>query len=180
MNTVHLRSHAILAVICLLFAALVVAPTLVLAQDDTPIVCDSTLVTLVLVAEHDYDYLSGMMDSETEMPSIDYGQYGPMIESIMAMMMQMMDNMTEEEMTMHEEHSAMVAEMMGMSTQEMMDMAMAGMGMESVDMSTMTQLAPGNVEGEDPACAALRADVESFLVAHIATEMATMDEMADM
>lgn len=177
MNTVHLRSRGNLAVICLLLTSLIFTPVLVLAQDDMGVVCDSTLVTLVLMAEHDYDYLSGMMDSEMEMPSIDFGQHGPLIESIMAMMMAMMDEMTEEEMTMQEERNAMVMEMMGMSTQEMMDMAMAGMGMESVDTSMLTQLPPGNVEGEDPACTALRADVESFLVAQIATEMAMMGDM---
>jgi len=177
MSTVNLRSRCIVAITCLLFTVSTFVPAVLYAQDDMGVVCDSTLVTLLLMAEHDYDYLSGMMDSDMEMPSVDYGQYGPLIESIMAMMMAMMDEMSEEDMMMHEEHEAMVMEMMAMSPQEMMDMAMDGMGMESVDMSMMTQLTPGNVEGEDPACAALRADVEAFLVAHIVTEMAMMGDM---
>ena len=58
----------------------------VLAQDGNlmdgkPVVCDSTLALLLLVAEHDYGYLSDM----PALPNIDLGQYAPLIHQIIAL-----------------------------------------------------------------------------------------------
>lgn len=150
------------------------------AQDAmAKVTCDSSLVVLLLVAEHDYDYLSHLMMDETMMDhpalKIDKGQYGPLIDSIVAMMTAMMEEdpnmvMTEEEMMAHDE---MLNNMMGMgSTADMVAAYMASMNMEMGDM--MTTLQPGNVAGEDPVCAEVRADVEKFIIAHIVTEISMM------
>lgn len=167
-----------LAVVLVVALAVGFAVVPAAAQDDMKHVCDSTLVTLLLVAEHDYDYLSAKMDMGEEVPAIDYGQYGPVIDSIVAMMMAMMEeegsmegDMTEEEMMAHDE---MLANMMAMDTAEMVAAYMSSMNM---DMGEMTTLTPGNVAGEDPVCAEVRADVERFILAHILTEMAMMGDM---
>jgi hypothetical protein len=158
---------------------------LVYAQDATTeagsmITCDSTLVTLLLVAEHDYDYLSAKMDMGEEVPAIDYGQYGPVIDAIVAMMMQMQDEaamataeaMTEEQMAAHDQ---MLTEMMTMDTAGMVASYMSSMNM-TMEEGTTT-LTPGNVANEDPVCAEVRADVEKFILAHILTEMSMMSGM---
>jgi len=141
------------------------------------VTCDSTVAVLLLVAEHDYDYLSGMMMDEEAMammPHINLGQYQPLVDEIMAMMTAMMEeepmmDMTEEEMVAHDE---MLKNMMSMSTKDMISTYMTSMNM---DMSgDMMELTPGNVDGEPAECAAVRADVEKFLVAHIITEMSMM------
>lgn len=143
------------------------------AQDDMAVACDSTLVTLLLVAEHDYDYLSHMMDGEMGMPNVDLGQFSSVINSIIAMMQAM--EMSEEDMAMMEEMQPMLDEMMMMSRDEMLHQYDMGMGMEAMD--AMTVLPPGDVAGENELCTTLRADVEKFLVAHILTEMQSMGDM---
>jgi len=145
------------------------------AQDDAPLVCDSTLMLLLYIAEHDYDYLSGFMMNQAEaMRPIDYGQYTPLIQETMAMMTAMMEEATEEEMMAMESMEAMVAPMMEMSLQELTDAYMAGMAMDATDLSTFTQLPAGVVADEDPACTALRANVEQFILAHILAESQMM------
>jgi hypothetical protein len=104
------------------------------AQDEMMThICDSTLITLLYIAEYDYGFES-MMDLST----FDKGQYTPLFD---AMMMEDEDDgmmeMTEEPM-MEEE----------MMTEEPM---MEGM-----------MLPIGNIEGEDPACAELRAELDAF------------------
>ena len=143
------------------------------AQDDMAVACDSTLVTLLLVAEHDYDYLSNMMDGEMGMPNVDLGQFSSLINSIIAMMQAM--EMSEEDMAMMEAMQPMLDEMMMMSREEMLQQYDMDMGMEAMD--DMTVLPPGNVAGENELCTTLRADVEKFLVAHILTEMQSIGDM---
>jgi hypothetical protein len=147
-----------------------------LAQDEMMAhTCDSTLVTLLLVAEHDYDYLSGKMSMGEEVPAIDYGQYGPVIDSIVAMMTAMMEEEATEDAMMEEDmaaHDQMLADMMAMDTAGMVAAYMGSMNMTMEE--GMTTLAPGNIEGEDPVCAEVRADVERFILAHILTEMSMM------
>jgi len=170
-----MRNYRVFAsglVLLALLTGLVFAPA-VGAQDDMGVVCDSTLVTLLLVAEHDYDYISGMMDSGMEMPALDLGQYGPVIDSIVAMMMAMMEEESGEAMDM-EAHDQMLADMMEMDSAGMVAAYMSEMNME---MGEMTNLTPGHVAGEDPICATVRADVENFILAHILTEMSMMEDM---
>jgi hypothetical protein len=117
------------------------------AQDDMMLhVCDSTLITLLYIAEHDYGFQSMEMDLST----FDKGQYQPLFDAMMAMMM-------EEE---------------AMATEEAM---MEGEMMEMEMMEGMTMLTPGNIEGEDEACTALRAEVETFLYNTLSAEMMAME-----
>lgn len=168
------RSLGVFALISLLIGFIVPAAV---AQDEmAKITCDSTLVTLLLVAEHDYDYLSAkMMDEEMmDHPAlrIDKGALTPLVEEIMAMMIAMMEEdpnmgMTPEQMAAHD---AMLAEMMMKTPAEMVASYMMSMNMEMAE--EMTELQPGNVAGEDPVCTEVRADVEKFIIAHLVTEMA--------
>ncbi len=162
----------VLALFVVLIAGFAVAP-IAGAQDEMGVVCDSTLITLLLVAEHDYDYISGMMGTDMEMPALDLGQYGPVVDSIVAMMMEMQEE-AGEPMDM-EAHDQMLADMMAMDTAGMVAAYLGSMDMEMGDM--MTTLTPGNVAGEDLVCATVRADVEKFILAHILTEMSMMEEM---
>ena len=171
-----MRTFRTLLVVVALFS-FALLPAVSHAQDDAPVACDSTLVTLLLMAEHDYDYLSHMLDSEMGMPNVDLGQYSTLINDIIAMMQAMSMDMTEEEMATMEAHQMMVTEMMAMTTDEMLHSYDMAMGMEAMDDSMMTSLTPGIIEGENELCTTLRADVEKFLVAHILTEMQSMDDM---
>jgi hypothetical protein len=172
-----------LAILAVLMSLLIGALVPVFAQDammEEGAVCDSTLATLILVAEYNYDYLSGMMMDETMMemmPKLNFGQYQPLIDSIVAMMMEMegdmMMEMTPEEQAAHDE---MLASFMGMDSQTAISTYMTSMMMEMTE-ENMTVLTAGNVANEDPACATARASVESFLLAHILTEMSMHDMM---
>jgi hypothetical protein len=137
-----------------LLAALVFTLTLVPlhAQEEmAPVVCDSTLVTLVYLAEYHYGYHPSIMMGEEEI-AFDHGQFQPWFETMMAMM---------EEGDMMEEEEAMAEE------EAMMDESM---------MEGVTMLTPGNIEGEDVYCSDLRADVETFLYDTISAEMMAMAE----
>jgi hypothetical protein len=144
--------------------------------------CDSTLATLVLVAEFEYDYLSHMMMDEAmmaAMPKVHFGEYQPLIDEIVAMMMEMMEEgddmageMTEEEKAMHDE---MIAKYMGMSAKEAIGEYMTMMGMEM--MADAPALAQGDVAGEPAECAVWRADVQKSILAHILTEISMMGDM---
>lgn len=101
---------------------------------------NSTLVTLLLMAEHGYRYLSHMLDSEMGMPNVNLGQYSTLINDIIAMMQAMSMDMTEEEMATMEAHQMMVTEMMAMTTDEMLHSYDMAMGMEAMDNSMMTSL----------------------------------------
>ncbi|MFN8417975.1 MAG: hypothetical protein U0528_01820 [Anaerolineae bacterium] len=48
---------------------------------DSAIVCDSTLITLLYVAEHDYGF-----HSMTDVSTIEKGQYKPLFDAMMASM----------------------------------------------------------------------------------------------
>lgn len=109
--------------------------------------CDSTLILLLYIAEHDYGFHS-MMD----VASFEKGQYAPWFE----MMMAEMEEMTEEEM--------MEAEM---TEEAMMDDSM---------MDDMMMLMPAVIEGEDEACTALRAEIETYLYTVISEDMMMMED----
>jgi len=113
------------------------------AQDTMTHVCDSTLITLLYIAENDYGYHS-MMDTAT----FDKGQYAPLFDAMMAAM----DD----------------SEMMAPTEEAMMEAPTEAMMMEG-DMTTLTA---GVVADEDPACTALRTDVEAFLYKHFSDAMA--------
>lgn len=99
------------------------------AQDDMMThTCDSTLIALLYIAEHDYGFHAMSVDVST----FEKGQYAPLFDEMMAMMGE----------------EAMGDDMM--ATEEAM-------------MGEMVMLTPGHVEGEDPACTALRDELDAFL-----------------
>ena len=167
-----------LLIVFALLAVLLVAPA-AQAQEmtETPVVCDSTLVTLLLVAEHDYDYLSDMMmmADNGHMPNVDLGQFKPIIDSITAMMMAM-PQMSDSEMQMMATEEAQTMDLMAMSDVDLMKMWVKETNMTG-DVSAMTMLTEGAVAGEDPACSALRTDVQHFLLVHIVADMMHADMM---
>lgn len=154
------------------------------AQDeemmDMGLACDSTLMLLIYIAEHEFDYLSGMRMNMPDAAPIDYGQFTPLIENTVAMMTAMMEEASEEDMMAMEEMNAMAEPMMMMSLQEITDAYLASMDMDAMDLGMYTELPAGVVEGEDPGCTALREEVSQFLLAHIIAEsemnMMAMDE----
>ena len=131
MKRITLLAVLIIAVFALAFAWNA-RPTV--AQDEMMLhSCDSTLITLLLIAEYDYGFES-MMDLAT----FDKGEYAPFFEAMMMMEEEEMMEMTEEPMVEEE-----------MMTEEPM-------------MEDMMMLPVGNIEGEDPACAELRAELNTF------------------
>ena len=140
----------LLLVLCLVFVFTLVVP--VSAQDDAmsdKIVCDSTVITLLLVAENNFGFHS-MMD----VSQFEKGQFAPLFESMMAMM----DDMAGDEMM---EEEAMMEE--SMAEDAMMD-----------DM--MVTLEPGNIEGEPAECGELRAEIEGYLYDTLSMELGMMEE----
>jgi hypothetical protein len=116
------------------------------AQETMMHTCDSTLITLLLIAEHDYGFHPMSVDAAT----LDKGQFAPLFDAMMAEMAMMTpepDMMTPEAMTEG-------------------DMMMTMEPMEG-----MMMLAPGNIEGEDPLCTTLRAELEAFFYAHYSMDM---------
>ena len=157
---------AILAVVAVGFR-----PATVRAQDSMAVSCDSTLAVLLLVAEHDYDYLSHM----AMMPNVELGQYHGLITGIVAMMQSM--EMSDDEMMAMEAMQGRLDELMMMSSGDMLhEYDMMGMS-DTESMDGMMMLPPGDVPGEDELCTTLRADVEKFLTAHIIADMESMGDM---
>lgn len=120
------------------------------AQDTMMHTCDSTLITLLLIAEHDYGFHPMSVDAAT----LDKGQFAPLFDAMMADMAMM----TPEPMM--EGDAIMTPE--AMTEGDMMTME---------PMEGMMMLAPGNIEGEDPLCTALRAELEAFFYAHYSMDM---------
>jgi hypothetical protein len=130
----------------------------VAAQDDSMdgmITCDSTLITLLLVAETDYGFHS-MMD----VSQFDKGQYEPLFESMMTMMD---DESMDEDMADDE-----------MMDDESMDEDMADDEMMDDEMMT---LSPGVIEGEPTECTDLRTEIESYLYDHFSMTLMADDDM---
>ena len=118
-----------------------------IAQDDMTHTCDSTLILLLYLAEHYYGY-HPMMDVST----FEKGQYAPLFDAMM-----------EGEEMMATEEAMMESEEM-MATEEAMMME-----------GDMTMLTPATIEGEDPACTALRAELDTFFYTTLTSMM--MEDM---
>ena len=150
------------------------------AQDDMmeSVTCDSSLATLLLVAESQWDYLSEKMAMDMmDDPAlhVDLGVLQPVADEITMMMMDMMeedDMKSDEDMMAHDE---MLNNYMAMSPADAVNEYLMGMNMEMMD--TM-ELPSGALPNEDPTCTQVRADVEQFILAHILTSMSmsSMDE----
>jgi hypothetical protein len=118
------------------------------AQDMMTHTCDSTLITLLLIAEYEYGFHSEMMDLAT----FDKGQYAPFFEAMMMMEEEMMDDEGMMEAT------------------EMPEGEMTEMPMDD-----MMMLPVGTIEGEDEACTALREELDAFLYSHFTSMMMEME-----
>ncbi len=121
------------------------------AQDSGMIVCDSTLITLLYIAEHDFGYVP-----MTDVSTFEKGQYAPLFEAMMMEEGEMSEGDMMEEMT----PEAMMEEG-DMSEGEMMD--------------DMMMLPAGMVEGEPAECTALRAELESYFYEHFSMGMMAED-----
>jgi hypothetical protein len=128
------RMIALVAVVAFAVAAFAVANPKAQAQGDT-VVCDSTLVTLLYVAESEY----GFKAMSTDVSKLEKGQFKGLFEAMMANMMEG------------------TPEAMMEGTPEAM------MGTPEAMMDAMVKLTPGVVAGENEACTALRAEIEAFL-----------------
>ncbi len=180
------RLFATLSIAAMAFAIFAPGSARVTRAQDKPLVCDSTLVTLLLVAEHNYDYISSMEKNGSKIPNIEYGEYKPLLDNIVMMMTNMQQNMTQEQMDAAAMEEKTMGEMMPMSNKEIIDQYLKGMMMSDGSMAeatpdamgsmdAMTQLPTGALANEDPACTALRTDVEHFLLVHTIGDM-TMGE----
>jgi len=121
------------------------------AQDEMMMthVCDSTLITLLYIAEYDYDFRSMELDAA----SFEKGQYAPLFEAMMA------DMMGDDEM-------------MDSTDGEMMEGDMTEGEMMETD---MVMLAPAVITGEDEACTALRAELDTFFYHALTEDMMGME-----
>lgn len=160
----------------LAIAALLVVPfaAFTQAQDTTLTTCDSTLLLLVTLAERDYGYTS-MMDLAT----FERGQFGSFAAGMnmggdMSMATADPSVATPDGSTGSSDATAdpaLATPDASTSTDATVDPALAtpADSSGSGDLGSFVQLFPGNVTGEDPNCAALRADVESYLFNYIST-----------
>ncbi len=119
------------------------------AQDEERIVCDSTLVAQVLVAELDLGYIP-----PEEIARLDFGQFTPIQEEIQARMQEL----SAEEVTQAEANMAEMVELM-----EMMDT------METPADVTVLQVV--SLADEHEFCNILRTNLEAFLYLHLALEL---------
>ncbi len=118
------------------------------AQDEMMThVCDSTLIALLYIAEYDYGFTSMEMD----LASFEKGQYAPLFDAMMMMEEDMSEDMMEEDMG---------EDMMEEGEMEMME--------------DMVMLTPAVIEGEDPSCTALRAELDAFLYTELTKSMMEM------
>jgi hypothetical protein len=182
------RLFTVLSVAAFAFAIYAPDSARITHAQDKPLVCDSTLVTLLLVAEHNYDYLTNMEKTGSKIPNVAFGDYEPLLHNIMMMMSNMQQNMTQEQMDAAAKEDKMMGDMMGMSNKDIIDQYMKSMMMDSgtmaeatpdamASMDAMTQLPTGALANEDPACTALRTDVEHFLLVHTINDMMMGDAM---
>ncbi len=125
-----------LIVVVFAFVTLTPASHPTQAQGGKATVCDSTLITLTYLAEHDYGF-----HSSTDLSKFEKGQFKPWFDAMMAM----------------------TGGKMQATADAMMAATSAAMMQGTQDSSMMTELKPGNIAGEDPACTALRAEVEGYL-----------------
>jgi hypothetical protein len=114
----------------------------------------------------------------TEMPNFELGQYTYIIQDAIALGMAMGEaEMSEEDMTAMEEMNTVLEGLMAMDAAGILAGYYTAMGHEM--MEGMAVLPPGNVAGEPAECAAARAGVEQFLVAHLVAEAQMMMMMEE-
>jgi len=127
------------------------------------ITCDSTLVTLLFIAENDYGF-----HSMYDVASLEKGEYQPLFDAMMAQMEQgdmgSGDNMGEGDMSGDNMSSG--------------DESMGGSDMSGDNMGgDMMLLSPGVVPGEDQFCTDLRAELEAYFYDYFTQSMMADDSM---
>lgn len=156
MKRILLSAAALTLILTFAFAA---TSRQIQAQEDEEMmlhVCDSTLITLLFIAEYDYGFES-MLDIST----FDKGQFQPLFDTMMMMDDEMMDEDMGDDMEGEEEM---------MDDEEMGDDMM---------MEGMTMLTPGHVADEDPACTELRNELDAFFYDEMTHAMMMGDDMMD-
>ncbi len=148
------RVLSLALITAILAAGLIVAPLgfrAANAQGGKMVVCDSTLITLLYVAEANYGFKS-MMDVAT----IDKGQFKPLFDAMMAKGGTMMEPTKDA--------------MMQPTKDAMMEPTKDAMMQPTKD-AMMMSLKAGVVQGEDGTCTKLRAEVEAFLYEAVSKSM---------
>lgn len=141
--------------VLILLAVLTVGFTFrVQAQDDALIVCDSSLVVGVLVAELELGYIPPERISR-----LDFGQFTPIQEVIEARM---------------QERSAEETAQAEANMVEMLELMAA---METMEMpADVTVLQPVSLTDEHEFCNILRTNLDAFLYLHLALELNMMEQ----
>ena len=143
-------------VLCLVFVVALVAPAS--AQDtmmSDKIVCDSTLITLLLVAENNFGFHS-MMD----VSQFEKGQFQPLFDTMMANM----DAMSSGDMS-----SSDMTDNGDMMQEATPDDTMMGDTM-------MVTLEPGNIADEPTECTDLRTEIQSYLYDTLSMDLGMTEE----
>jgi hypothetical protein len=148
-----MRNRLLVVIVCLLVAAAGFVPRHAAAQSDSAIVCDSTLVTLLYLAEHDYGFKSAIDASKFEK-----AQFKPWFDSMMAMGGTMMEA-TQPAMMESTKDAMNSGAMMETTQPAMMESTKDAMNGGAM----MASLKPGVVQGENESCTKLRAEIEGFL-----------------
>lgn len=118
------------------------------AQEGTPTtVCDSTLMLLLFIAQHDYGFQSAV-----DVNTFDRGQFGPWFDA----------------------HSTATSGAAGTDAVPTAEAGDASVGTDATAETgdatpPLTVLVPGVVAGEAVECTALRAELENFFVSEINT-----------
>jgi hypothetical protein len=155
------KSVTVFALVCLVVIVTTLAPvatTPASAQGQTT-TCDSTLITLLYVAEHDYGFKPAM-----DVAQFEKGQYKPFFDAMMAM--GSADTMATKDASMAATQDASM-----MATKDASMAATQDTSMMGTKDNSMAVLKPGVVQGENAACTQLRAEVESYLFGQFAAKM---------
>jgi hypothetical protein len=146
-------------------------PSNVAAQDDpsTGVSCDSTLLLLLLLAEENYGFVSSMDEATmATMPTWNYGPYTNLFQDTIARSQAMATEITPEDQAHRDALNSTAQAFMGMDTATILQGYDASMGYTPA--TDVTPLTPGNVTNEAPECAALRGQLEQFLISHIVAD----------
>jgi hypothetical protein len=141
------------------------------AQDDPSagVACDSTLYLLLVLAEEHYGFISSMDEATmATMPTWNYGPYNYLLQDTIAHSQMAAGEMTPEDQAYRDSVNTAVQSFMGLDTTTILQGYDASMGY--TPSTDVTPLIPGNVANEAPECAALRTQLEQFLLSHIVAE----------
>lgn len=171
-----MRKSLCFGIAALMIAALAVGafafqskPQPAAAQDATGVSCDSTLYLLLILAEQNYGFLSSMDEATiSSMPMWNYGPYTNLLNDTVTYSQNMATSRTPEDQVNWDALHTAVQGYAGLDTNTILQSYDASMGY--TPSTDMTPLTPGNVTNEAPECAALRTQLEQFLISHLVAE----------